>query len=622
MADLIDWKHDNLADVPAFYTGTGASELVPNVFPVAIDGRPYMIDIKSNDFMSGFEPRIRDTFDQATEPGESTINPQGLWRRNQTSWHIGAGQKYADTDATPFRFYKSKGVDPWTKGRLSLLNDTKVSLESSNTNLFICTVESSGTEYVYVADGSTVKYSTNPFDTTPTWTSVTTGSPGGAITGLETNGTNVFIAYTGHDIYYTTPGSSSVSAFYPTSGTANQTYSGFGYAKNRGWASVNSHLYAIGLGSGGHTIFYDNPDSTFRWIGAAAGSNAVYVGGYSGAKSIIFKVTIDATTAALNPPVAALELPVGEVISSIYGYLGFILIGTNKGVRFCSTDADNNLIAGQLIPTSSSVYDFTSEGRFVWFTWSNYDGVSSGLGRLDLSNFVSTNTPAYATDLMYTSTGNVLSVTSTSSKRIFSVAGVGVVVENVDAKVESGNIETGIFRWGIMDRKFIAKTDVRTEPLHGSVSMYSQLDNADYALNGTGSVSNEIQHTFNGSETRMVEAGFKVVLTRSATLNVGPVVTRIIARAYVAPARSQYFKVPLLLHRDLNMWGHTYTLDVLSARQDLRDLVSNPRVFTYQEGTEIFSVIAEDFEWKPMDATDRKWIWDGTATITMRSIQE
>ena len=195
MSDIIDFRRDNLADVPAFFTGVSASSLVPDVFPVAIDGRPYMIDQKSKQFIRGFEPRIRDSVDQGVEPGEATINPQGLWRRNQTSWHSGAGQVYGDVDSAPYRFFKSKGVNPWSKGQLSLLSATKRSLESANTNLFTCVVESGGTQYLYVADGATVKFSSNPFDTTPTWTSVTTATSGTlpttAITGLETNGTNV-----------------------------------------------------------------------------------------------------------------------------------------------------------------------------------------------------------------------------------------------------------------------------------------------------------------------------------------------------------------------------------------------------------------------------------------------
>lgn len=624
MSDIVDWG-DNLADVPAFYTGTGASNLVPSIFPVAIDGRPYMVDTASKQFERGYEPRIRDSVDQGVEPGEATINPQGLWRRTQTSWHVGAGQVYGDVNATPYRFYKSKGIDPWTKGQLSLLNTTKRALESANTNLFTCVVESGGTEYLYVADGSTVKFSSNPFDATPTWTSVSTATSGTlpttAITGLETNGTNVFIGWTSSDIWYTTPGSTSATPFYPTSGTANQTYYAFGYAKNRGFAAVGPDLYAIGLGSGGHTVFFDNPDSTFVWAGAAAGANAVYAGGHSGVHSLVFKITIS-ETGALNVPVVTLELPVGEVLTAIHGYLGFILIGTNKGVRFCSTDNDSNLVAGPLIQTSGAVNDFTEEGRFVWFTYTNYDGTSGGLGRLDLSTFSGPNTPAFATDLMYTSTAAVQSCSTINSKRVFSISGVGVIVEDAASKVASGELETGQFRWGIMDRKFVVKVDSRTRPLEGSVSIYTSLDGNAYFLNGTNTTANDVQHTFNGTETKMIEAQFKLVLTRSATVTAGPTVTMFTARAYATPTRSEYFQVPVLLHRKIDMWGRTYFFDPKAERSEFRELINNPRVITYQEGSEIYSVIVEDMKWEPADASDRTWDWDGTAIITMRSIQE
>jgi hypothetical protein len=626
MSDIIDFRRDNLADVPAFFTGSGASPLVPSVFPVAIDGRPYMVDQRSKEFVRGFEPRIRDSVDQGVEPGEATINPQGLWRRNQTSWHFGAGQVYGDVDSAPYRFFKSKGVNPWNKGQLSLLNATKRSLESANTNLFTCVVESGGTEYLYVADGGVVRFSSNPFDATPTWTAVTTGSPTTlpttAITGLETNGTNVFIAWTGSDIWYTTPGSTTATFFYPTSGTDDQTYEAFGFAKGRGFAAHEQDLYQIGLGSGSHTIFFDNPDTSFRWVGAAAGQNAVYAAGRSGDKSLIYKITIKAD-GTLDVPVVALELPIGERVSAIHGYLGFILIGSNKGVRFCSTDNDSNLVAGSIIPTSGKVNDFTSEGRFVWYTYSNYDGVSTGLGRMDLSVFTSVNTPAYATDLMYTSTANVLSCATVQSKRVFSVSGVGVVVEDETTKVATGQIETGKFRWGIMDPKFVVKVDARTEPLAGSIEFQTSLDGANYVSNGSSSTSLAVQHTFEGSENKMVEAGFKVILNRNASsVGVGPTLTRITARAYATPTRSQYFKVPVLLHSKIDMWGRTYYFDVLAERSEFIELVQNPRVIKYQEGTEVFSVIVEDMEWQAEDSRDREWAWDGTAIITMRSIQE
>jgi hypothetical protein len=121
---------------PGFYTGSGATTLVPNVFPVAINGRPYLVDLKAGSFQRQYDARVRDSVDQSAEPGESAINPQGLWRRSQSSWHYGAGQTYSDTaDAEAFRFNTSKGVDVWSKGEVTLLKDTSQVLADSCCNV-------------------------------------------------------------------------------------------------------------------------------------------------------------------------------------------------------------------------------------------------------------------------------------------------------------------------------------------------------------------------------------------------------------------------------------------------------------------------------------------------------
>ena len=613
---------------PPYYSGTAVSGLVPAIFPVAIDGRPFMVDQKSGKFQRGYEQRVRDSTDDSTSPGEGAINPGGLWRRGQDSWHNGAGQQYADmNDSAPYRFYKSKGVNPWVKGQLSLLNATALRTEStfSSTNLFTCVVESGGTEYLYVADGNVVRFSSNPYAATPTWTAVTTNTAGGAVpavavTGLETNGTNVYIAWTGNDIWYTTPGATTATFFYPTGGSGTgKTYNAFGYAKGRGWAAVDQDLYQIGLQSGSHIIFFDNPDTTFRWAGAAAGQNAVYAAGHSGDKSLIYKITIKAD-GTLDVPVVSLELPVGEIVSAIHGYLGFIVIGSNKGVRFCSTDAQSNLVAGSLIPTTGTVNDFTSEDRFVWFTYTNYDGVSSGLGRLDLSVFTAPNTPAFATDLMYASTAAVKSVASIGGKRVFTISGVGVIAEDSDNLVTSGEIESGTWRWGIPDRKFIAKIDTRSTPLTGSITSYLKIDDGTYESAGTWSVADDTENSFDGSDSKAIEADFRFVLER-ATATTGPTFTRWMARAYAAPFRSQVFSIPIILHKSVTVRGKEYYYDVDEQQEFFDDLIESPRIITLQIGSFTHNVILEDIVWEPVDSVGNSWSFEGTLVVTLRSVE-
>ena len=605
---------------PALYTGGASTKLVPDVFPVAINGRPYLVDQRSGQFARGFEARVRDSVDQSTAPGEAAINPQGLWRRGEVSWHYGAGQRYADTaEAQDYRFMSSKGVNPWTKGQLSLLNATKLSLSSANTNLKMATTATR----VYLIDGANVKYTTDPYASSPTWTTAS-GLPAA---------TPIDIASDGKDVYLTYPGLTNSYGLWKYT-TATDTAANVSYGHEFGYVDfVKGFFITTGsptAGNGNDLYFsptgnisaddYEHPVAGWVWIGSATGQNAFYVAGYSGTLGAIYKVTIKAD-GTLDTPVEALEFPLGEYPTAIHGYLGGILIGTNKGVRYATPDAQADLDAGALIPTSGPVYDFTTEDRYAWFTWSNYDGTSTGIGRLDLGTFIAVNTPAHATDLMYTSTNNVLDVATFSNKRLFAVSGVGIVVEDSANLVASGEIVSGTYRWGIPDRKFVAKLDIRTTPLAGEVTPSISLDGAAYESLTPHATSNTTEHVATRQQTKFIEAKFKFELER-ATATTGPTLTRWMARAYATPARSEVFRVPLLMHKTLKVKDAEYNFDVNYEMSLLRDLIQNPRVITYQENLETYSVILEDMQFQIQDGYERTWDLEGTCVVTMRSVQD
>ena len=600
---------------PSFYTGTGTTALVPDVFPVAINGRPYLIDSKSGRFTRQFDARVRDSQDNSTAPGEAAISPQGLWRRGQNSWHFGAGQKYADSAASQdYRFYKSKGVNPWTRGQLTLLNATLLSKSSAATSSHM--VVENGR--VYASLNGDVFYSTNPFSTSATWTACT-GEPGGSCQAMATDGNDVYLAFPSDGVRKIDT-SVDIGVI---SGTkyvnSNDNYYMLGFAKNFMWGAYSHKLATISSG-GSKTDHIVPVDTTFHWVGVATGQNAVYAAGHSGKKSLVYKITIKAD-GTLDAGVVALELPTGEVATAISGYLGFVLLGTNKGVRFCSTDADSNLIAGSLIPTSGEVKKFSSNDRFSYFTWSNYDGVSTGLGRLDLSVFTSPNTPAYATDLMYTSTADTINVVVFDNKLVFTVSGVGIVAEDANNLVTTGTLETGTYRWGIPDRKFVARVDTRALPLAGSIVSYMSLDDEAFTTLGTWDSTADVENSFAGSDDKAIEAKFKFGLTRQSA-TVGPTLTRWTARAYAAPFRSEVFTIPVLLHDVLDVHGKEYSFDATGELAELRTLIADPRIVTLQLKNETVSVIVESLEWTPIDALDREWVWQGTAVVTMRSVQE
>jgi len=610
---------DGFRPAPRFFTGTGTTQLVPDIFPIAINGRPYLIDQKSGQFTRGFEPRVRDSVDQSTAPGEAAINPQGLWRRGEVSWHYGAGQKYADTaEAQDYRFFSSKGVNPWTKGQAALLNAVKESLNSSNTNFEIVTTDTR----VYVMDGADIKYSTDPYASSPTWTTIT-GMPAATPRDMTTDGTNIYATYPG------LTSSFGLWKYTPAGVASNVAYGHqFGYIDFvKGFFIVTGSV----AGSNGNDLYfspsgnvgaddYEHPVASFEWIGAAAGQTAIYLAGYSGSHGAIYKLTIKAD-GTLDTPVVALELPFGEYPTAISSYLGAILIGTNKGVRYAVADTASNLTTGALIPTSGAVKDFTTEDRYAWFTWSNYDGVSTGLGRLDLGTFISTNTPAHATDLMHTGTANVLACSTFANKRIFAVSGDGIYVEDTANLVASGEIVTGTYRWGIPDRKFVAKFDTRSTPLVGSITASISLDSGTYVALPSHENVDSTEHVATGPQTKFIEAKFKLGLTRG-TATTGPTLTRWMARAYASPARSQVFRVPLLMHHHLRIKDVEYYFDIETELNYLRDLVNNPRVINYQENTESYSVIIEDMQFNMIDALESNWDLEGTCIVTMRSVQD
>lgn len=619
MAETLYRFTDAFRPAPKFFAGGTTTQLVPDIFPVAINGRPFLIDQRAGTFARGFEPRVRDSVDQSTAPGEAAINPQGLWRRGEVSWHYGAGQKYADTaEAQDYRFFSSKGVNPWTKGQLTLLNAVKESLNSANTNLKVVTAGSR----VYVLDGADIKYSTDPFASSPTWTTIS-GMPTGTPRDMTTDGTNIYATYPGltasYGLWRYTPAGVASNIAYGHEFGYIDFVKGFFIITGAASAGNGNDLYFSPSGNVGADD-YEHPVAAFEWIGAAAGQNAIYVAGYAGSLGAIYKITIK-SDGTLDIPVVALELPYGEYPTGIFAYLGSVLIGTNKGVRYATADSSANLVSGQLIPTSGAVKEFTSEDRYVWFTWTNYDGVSGGLGRLDLGTFIANNTPAHATDLMHTSTAAILSVNTFANKRLFAVSGDGFYVEDSANLVATGEIVSGIYRWGIPDRKFVAKFDIRTQPLVGTITPYISVDSGDYASLTSHDKSLATESVSTGPQSKFIEARFKLELNR-ATATTGPTLTRWMARAYASPARSQVFRVPVLMHHRIRVKDSEYYFDVEAELAALRELVTNPRVVNYQENTEVFSVVVEDLEFQIADGYQSNWDLEGTCTVTMRSVQD
>jgi hypothetical protein len=488
---------------------------------------------------------------------------------------------------------------------------------TTGTNLYATTAGSR----LYGTDGQNVKYTTD-------FTSVTTvtGTAASDIYSIASDGYNVFYSYANGDIDQTNAGISTSSAYITGIEAGHMAYvrgrlmvAGQGTDKRDIWNITT----AAGSSANNPSPLYTHPNTEWNWVGFAGGQTHIYCAGYAGNISIVYKTQIKADGTALDIPSAAAELPQGEIIRSIYGYLGYIIIGTDTGFRFCSADTDGNLTVGPLVETGSAVGAMAGIGKYVYFAWTNFDSTSTGIGRMDISVFISTNQPAYASDLMATAQGTVQAIHEFNNEPLFTVSGQGVYTPHATNLVTSGYLRSGIYRWGVPDAKFIPKLDLRCLPLSGSITMSIASDGGDFFDFATLSTANVKEKTFDGLEDKVFEAEIKVTLARSSGGTTGPTLTRWMARAYAAPLRSQIFSVPLIMHHKLSIGGREYWQDVDAELAYLRDLVETPRVVTYQENEETFAVVVENVQMQIAQLVNahRTNDFEGTAIVVMRSVR-
>lgn len=567
----------------SWFTGSAVSS--DESWDVSINGRGYMVDrrliYQAGRWRRQSVPLVRQQADTSSRPGESSLNPNGLWRRASESWHHGAGQEWYDRDsgdADPLRFRASKGVDPWTKWQLTLLHDTS--------NTYTATGQwalAVGGGALYAAGAGGAQRSTDG----AAWTAVT-GLPATAPGSVCSDGSTIYTSHGTSGVYATT--GTAATSF--ATGTADLVR----YANGRLMAFSGGAVYNIVAAGALPVALYTEPTSGWTWTDATEGQACLYACGYAGDASRVYRVGIKADGTGLDVPVVAASLPDGELAYSLTGYLGYVVIGTSKGVRFAVADSSGNLTLGSLIPTASPVLCGEGQDRFVWFGWTNYDSASTGLGRLDLSTFTANLTPAYASDLMAGTTatpkqGAVRSVVTFAGKRVFTVDGYGVFVESA-SKVASGTLYQGRVTYGLSDTKNVVYADVRTLPLpaSSSVSLAVSHDDGTSTTVGTLNIAGQVAPNdvllVNQSGTFHEPA---VTLTGSAA------VVRVLLLADPAPTRTDAWQVPLLLAETVTLNGGVQTgFDVAAAMAELLDLRDQRRVITYSEPGGTYRVVIED----------------------------
>jgi hypothetical protein len=393
-------------------------------YDVALGGMPFIYAISDNrPYIRQTAPFRKEQFDNQTEPGEQSL--YGWWLRSQSSFHSGAGITFFDpalvSNEGTYRFADSRNVDVWTKGEVTLLNAveeehyiTGATPSNLRPNQSLRSIQSSSIEgvllrdefdiYKIAQDGTVTQfldyvsgtddkvYAMCDDGTTAYWVTNDTGPSGDlevnkkVLTG--TTATSATVMFTGSGI--------------------NVENAVMEYVKERIVMCVNDKVYEFSTAATAlPTAVYTSTSPGNVFTSVAASGAAIYVSQYNGIQSTILKFTLDSTglMPTLSQAVVAAEMPAGEIIHKIFYYLGYMLIGTSKGVRASVvSDVDGSINYGPLIvETDQPVYDFCARNHYIWMTvgigFTAATGAYPGLIRIDLSQQIEPLVFAYANDV-------------------------------------------------------------------------------------------------------------------------------------------------------------------------------------------------------------------------------
>ncbi|RKN35952.1 hypothetical protein D7294_30445 [Streptomyces hoynatensis] len=530
-----------------------ASDLYSPVGPaydVAIGGMPFFLAVDEDRPMTRELAQIKkDQFDNQQNPGEQSL--ADWWLRSQSTFVGGAGLLYQDPDTSNqygIQYGSSTGLSPWVNGRLSLLRRTYQDVSAGTTEPHLLLGYSDGTDRYWSAADAVLTSSDGTTHTTVTW------GGAGPITGLASDGSRYFAA---DDIgVYSGTGSGAGTLLW---NTGNRTI--LGWAMGRLMAGIGPSIYEL---AGGTPPTLPDPLLTsdaegWQWTSITEGASVIYAAGYSGSVSAIYAFTLDTSGAApvLVPAGQAAALPHGEIVNTIYGYLGsYIGIGTNRGLRVGEIGDSGDIAYGPLL-VETPVHAVVGYDRFLFASAEDSIDGNSGLYRVDLGQPISNEGVApslryaYATDLQAHVPGAVDGVTllGNSDRLVFSVNGLGSYVEHASELEPTGTFYTGRVRFNTLVDKIYKFITVRNEsPLKGSITA-SIIDptggeTSIITVSGSRRIENA---TLKAPITTAEWVQVKLTLTRDdSDSTAGPVVTGWQLKALPGETRQRVFMLPLL----------------------------------------------------------------------------
>ena len=522
-------------------------------------------------------PYRKQQIDQSNEPGEQSLS--NWWLRSQGSFHRGSGIRFYDPSAgesVPYRFTDSRGVDVWTKGKVTFLKDvvpvhfTTGQLRANRRpNQYARSIRYSNTDAVLVADEYDVDKITDS----------------GEVHFIDYNSGADYPVYAicddGVNAYWVTNRTSGSPRLYVykkaltlTSADAEtQMFTDAGitvsnavieFVKERIVMCVNNSIYEFSTSATSlPSPIYTHPGGDYVFTSITASGPAIYVSGYSGIHSSIFKFTLatNGTMPTLTSAQVAAEMPSGEIIHKIFYYLGYMMIGTNKGIRAAIvSDQDGSINYGPLIvETTQPVYDFAARDKFIWATATV--GSSPGTIRINLGEEIETLRFAYANDIYEPNVTNGAVSTGTAfigetSRLMFCTNAISAAtadrgsnyLESATNYISSGYLQTGFIRYATIEDKVFKTLHVNIDNTYGglrveSISKY----NNEYTIANfsAGDTVQEIAVSFPLGVQEYVS--FRFNMSNSSSANT-PIFAGYQLKSLPAIARQRFIQYPVLCY--------------------------------------------------------------------------
>ena len=534
-------------------------------YDTAIGGLPFFYAISDDrPYVRETAPFRKEQFDNGAEPGEQSLT--GWWLRSQSSFHNGSGIKFYDPSAgetVNYRFQDSKGVNVWTKGQVTLLKDVTQSHETTGD------IASNGTtqQHLRAINWSTYtgvlmhdEYDVDKIDSngnvthfidynsgsdSPVYAICDDGVTAYWITNTATKKTVYKKALTGNS-------STSNTAMFDEIGTiSNATME---YVKNRIVLAADNKVYEFATSASAMpTAVYTHPSTSHVYTSITASGTAIYLSGYNGIQSTIEKFVLNTSGAmpTLTSAITAAELPTGEVVHAIQHYLGYVIIGTSKGIRVAAVSPDDgSLTYGPLIvETSQPVFAFATRDRFVWAA----SGVAGepGVIRIDLGTEIEPLRFAYANDIYY---GGVTGKKTTAvsfignTNRVAFATNVGYTyLEHASNLITTGYLTTGNIRYNTLEPKNFRRIIGRGEFNYGSMSVDTVTEDGteyEHITYDSAIPAQEVSTT--QPEAAQEFVAFKFTMNRDGTTSsLGPTFKGYQVKATIATPRQRVLKFPV-----------------------------------------------------------------------------